>query len=739
MALILNGNCLEKMKEMADNSVDSIVTDPPYGLSFMGKKWDYDVPSVAIWGEALRVLKPGGHLLAFSGSRTYHRMVVNIEDAGFEVRDQIMWIYGSGFPKSLNISKAIDKHLGVEREKVRVDYHPNQMLMREDLNDRPWMQKAKELGYHELAGDKPASPEAEQWDGWGTALKPAHEPIVLARKPPIGTLTENVLEHGIGGLNIDASRIGHNDPDIERKDTTSPTTELHFSGDRAGERGAGPAPEGRFPANILHDGSEEVLARFPEAGGGFGIRGAGRSIYGDGLDNEIGQTVGFGDSGSAARFFKEAQFSKQEMGRFPANVIHDGSQEVVDNFPNTNSTVPSEANKRGGDFPSENTIKLGLKEVQRTGFSDEGSAARYFKEVSFSKQEGRFPANVIHDGSEEVLEQFPETGKSAGGRIGNAEGAFSGLGETGFTTEHEKGDPGFGDSGSAARYFKEVSFSKQEHEPIVLARKPLEGTVAENVLEHDTGGLNIDESRVQYEQNDRLLKGGSYGGNRKNQGGESIFGNGGGEASYEEGLPSGRFPANIIHDGSEEVLEGFPHTTSGDGKPHHITRESQSTSMSGKNYGGRTLNTFGDSGSAARFFYCAKASKSERNAGLEEFDERQMGRNQSSLEGGKMLTGSGNERSNVKQNFHPTVKPIALMEYLCRMITPRGGVVLDPFMGSGTTGIAALRLGFEFIGIEMDKDYADLATARIAHWVDMELEFDDEEVMLKRKPQAEWL
>jgi DNA modification methylase len=585
MALILNGDCLAKMKEMADNSVDSIVSDPPYGLSFMGSKWDYDVPSTAIWREALRVLKPGGHLLAFSGSRTYHRMVVNIEDAGFEVRDQIMWIYGSGFPKSLNISKAIDKHLGVEREKVRVDYHPNQMLMREDLNDRPWMQKAKELGYHELAGDKPASPEAEQWDGWGTALKPAHEPIVLARKPPIGTLTENVLAQGTGGLNIDASRIGHNDPDIERKDTNSPTTELHFSGDRAGERGAGPAPEGRFPANV----------------------------------------------------------------------IHDGSQEVVDNFPSTNSTVPSEANKRGGEFPSENTIKLGLKEVQRTGFNDEGSAARYFKEVSFSKQ---------------------------------------------------------------------------EHEPIVLARKPLEGTVAENVLKHDTGGLNIDACRIETDD-DR---------SRPPRSPNTIYGNGRGtNLTASESNPLGRFPANVIHDGSEEVLEDFPHTTSGDGKPHHITRESQSTSMSGKNYAGRTLNTFGDSGSAARFFYCAKASKSERNAGLEEFDERQMGRNQSSLEGGKMLTGSGNERSNVKQNFHPTVKPIALMEYLCRMITPPGGVVLDPFMGSGTTGIAALRLGFDFIGIELDKDYAELATARIAHWVDMELEFDDEEVMLKRKPQAEWL
>ena len=172
MALILNGDCLTKMKEMADNSVDSIVTDPPYGLSFMGKKWDYDVPSIGIWREALRVLKPGGHLLAFSGSRTYHRMVVNIEDAGFEVRDQIMWLYGSGFPKSLNVSKAIDKHLGAKRETVRKPFSNQQLMMKDGQNERPWQNKAKELGYHETVSDKPASPEAEKWDGWEQLSNP---------------------------------------------------------------------------------------------------------------------------------------------------------------------------------------------------------------------------------------------------------------------------------------------------------------------------------------------------------------------------------------------------------------------------------------------------------------------------------------------------------------------------------------------------------------------------------------
>ena len=196
------GDCLEVMKKMDDNSVDSIVTDPPYGLSFMGKKWDYDVPSIEIWKEALRVLKPGGHLLAFSGSRTYHRMVVNIEDAGFEIRDQIMWVYGSGFPKSLNISKAIDKAAGKEGEIVGENrFGKTSTGQTSGWNNNNVAATGKQIVR------APATDDAKKWEGWGTALKPAHEPIVMARKPLEGTVVENVLEHGTGGLNIDGSRI----------------------------------------------------------------------------------------------------------------------------------------------------------------------------------------------------------------------------------------------------------------------------------------------------------------------------------------------------------------------------------------------------------------------------------------------------------------------------------------------------------------------------------------------------
>ncbi len=371
---IVHDDAMEVLTRMTDNSVDAIVTDPPYGLSFMGKKWDYDVPSVMIWKECLRVLKPGGYLLSFAGSRTYHRMAVNIEDAGFEIRDQIMWLYGSGFPKSHNISKAIDKAAGAEREVIGFD-----QVAASKANKKASGEMNARYRNSEAANDNgatitaPATPEAKQWDGWGTQLKPAHEPIVMARKPFKGTVANNVLEHGTGALNIDASRIDYN-----------------------GEK--------------------------PNIGG----RGA-----------------------------------------------------------------------------------------------------------------------------------------------------------------HTRGD-GYG--------FKAL--------------------------------------------------------------GEDL-----------EADPTGRWPANIIHDGIEDEW--------------------------------------------ARYFYCPKASKAERNAGLEDFPKQGKDRHWAQSEGRK---DEGEQASSFPvANLHPTVKPVALMEYLVRLVSPPGGVVLDPFLGSGTTGVAAIKQGFHFIGIEREADYIPIAEARMTH------------------------
>lgn len=241
--MIYHGDCLEVLRTLPDCSVDAVVTDPPYGLSFMGKRWDYDVPSLEVWAECLRVLKPGGHLLAFAGTRTQHRMAVRIEDAGFEIRDMIAWVYGSGFPKSLDVSKAIDKAAGAERDVTGQMGKCGMATAAENYegNDK----------WSGLRRDNPATDAARQWKGWGTALKPALEPITVARKPLIGTVAENVLRNGTGALNIDGCRVGN---EVLPAMTAGQAKMGTF------ERGVMVTPErtGRWPANLIHDGSEEV-------------------------------------------------------------------------------------------------------------------------------------------------------------------------------------------------------------------------------------------------------------------------------------------------------------------------------------------------------------------------------------------------------------------------------------------------------------------------------------------------
>ena len=248
-ARILLGDCREQMRKLADASVDAIVTDPPYGLGFMGKEWDRGVPGVDVWTEALRVLKPGGHMVAFFGSRTYHRGAVAIEDAGFEVRDQLMWIYGSGFPKSQNLAIALDKRAGA------MEHRGRKMSIAGDNCaegvDRPY---ASGIAAHE-----PITDDAKRWNGWGTALKPAHEPIVLARKPLVGTVAANVLEHGTGAINVDGCRVGDEVLPAQVRGVTCMGTFQGADGNETPER------IGRWPANVMHDGSDEATEHFGDA------------------------------------------------------------------------------------------------------------------------------------------------------------------------------------------------------------------------------------------------------------------------------------------------------------------------------------------------------------------------------------------------------------------------------------------------------------------------------------------
>ncbi len=423
---IIRGDSLKILKTLEPNSVDAIVTDPPYGLSFMGKKWDYDVPTKALWSEVLRVLKPGGHLLSFGGTRTFHRLACAIEDAGFEIRDQIQWIYGSGFPKSHDVSKGIDKAAGAEREAIALNPNHRRLQETETMCGQP------HVGTGALTA--PATDAAKQWQGWGTALKPANEPIVLARKPlSEKTVAQNVLKWGTGALNIDGGRIGFSS-NADKSKVLSPV-----DGIKGYEHHAGAMTGGIKRMDVGH-----------------------------------------------------------AQGRFPANVLFDeAAAEMLD---------------------------------AQSGVSKDGVAVR---------------------------------------RNGNA--------------------------------------------------------------------------------------------------------------------GKGSFPVKI--------KEGSPDSG------------------------------FGGSGGASRFFYVAKASKRERNAGLEGMPERITG-----MSNGAQIHGVGYDKAQsiglnkvtAKQNHHPTVKPIRLMEYLCRLITPPGGVILDPFMGSGSTGVACKNLGFEFIGIEKEKEYVEISRRRIKNNRDFE-------------------
>ena len=319
-----HGDCLEKLKDLPDNSADSIVTDPPYGLSFMNKKWDYDVPSTEIWMECLRVLKPGGHLLSFSGSRTYHRMAVRIEDAGFEIRDQIMWIYGSGFPKSHNIGKAVDKLMGNEREVV--GEKPMNSILKVNRNegwDRPWMHDEEKIK-NSMIETKGQS----EWEGWGTALKPAHEPIVVARKPiSEKSVAENVLKWGTGGLNIDVSRIGTDggtkrSHQAEYPKNENGTEDRSDNWSRSGHDVV-ELNEGRWPANIILDeeagqvlDEQSGIKKGNERKSKFVNYGVGEYGKKDGrktepIPNEIEGTW-YGDKGGASRFFYCAKANKKD-------------------------------------------------------------------------------------------------------------------------------------------------------------------------------------------------------------------------------------------------------------------------------------------------------------------------------------------------------------------------------------------------------------------------------------------
>ena len=606
------GKMQEELDNLEDNSVDSIVTDPPYELNFMNKGWDNS--GVAFqkdtWEKCLRVLKPGGHLLAFGGSRTYHRIACAIEDAGFEIRDTIMWIYGSGFPKSMNIANALEA-------KVKTG-----SANKKDFKKLDGVKGVTQLGYTKMYKEQGARPEdyngrettikvdittdlAKKWSGWGSCLKPAYEPIVVARKPTDGSLVDNIIEYGVGGLNIDECRVP------------------------------------------LENGYE-----FKETN---------RSVRNSDTPVFSSETVGFKNENNTTA-------SASPDGRFPANIITDGSDEVAEGFPNTKSN--------GGSTTMPDFKDAGKKNSQnKVGYNDGDTAERI---------------------------------------------------ESGYTS--------IADEGSAMRYFyvakesnKDIDNITPEVEPVVVARKPCEGSLVNNVLEYGVGGINIDECRVGTEER-TFISGNQINGN--------CYGNFKPESSKEVTV-NGRFPANVILDGSEEVTSGFPVRETQNGS---ITKRYKMNNQVYGEYGYcNTWDSYQDSGSASRYYYCAKASKKDRDEGLDEFEEKRKagyGYDLGYLNAGEWMF---KERQTLKRNTHPTVKPTELMQYLVRLVSPKGATILDPFMGSGSTGKACMienterNADYKFIGIEMTEEYLPIADARIRYWVDREIE---EEVKEDIKPTA---
>jgi site-specific DNA-methyltransferase (adenine-specific) len=309
---LLLGDCLDKLKELEANSVDSIVTDPPYGLAFMGKKWDYDVPSQAIWEECMRVLKPGGHILSFAGSRTYHRMAVRIEDAGFEIRDQIMWIYGSGFPKSHNIGKNVEKRKVGGIKNLKQVGTKQGIKVETGTSGYSYSKEyvaGKSMGGKQISGEIPVYEITNEWEGWGTALKPAHEPIVMARKPLVGTVADNVLEWGVGGINIDSCRVG-NEKVSTHSNGVGNTGDKGIYGTFGNQLGS-EEREGRFPANIILD---EEAGRILDEQSGITYSGPTNQKvkYGGGVFGGGNGRVYEANSGGASRFFYCPKASKKD-------------------------------------------------------------------------------------------------------------------------------------------------------------------------------------------------------------------------------------------------------------------------------------------------------------------------------------------------------------------------------------------------------------------------------------------
>jgi DNA modification methylase len=672
--MILRGDCHDRLKDLDNESVDAVITDPPYNLAFMGRDWDrHDTPLAfqewcQAWAEqCLRVLKPGGYLLAFGGTRTYHRLATGIEDAGFEMRDCLSWNYGSGFPKSQNLS-----------------------------------------------GDR---------EGWGTALKPAHEPIVMARKPFTGTVAENVAEFGTGSINIDGCRIGT-------------STDGQSGEGRSGK--ANPRGHGACELHGLRRDDAQVEVKYcesevaadlqPEVPGQTNDR-AGESP----LPGEVGrETLGLhdGPTGPAGRGDAGAHSEGAARGSRASGDNGGGAGALAEG---SGACPPHQRRQTGQPVGKSDADGLGRTLSGTSEGSSENGAAGSGEQsppVCTCERLGRWPANVLLDEqAAEMLDEQAGEARSAGRYEKGAKGGandFQGPASIpidGLTAAQ------YDDAGGPSRFF----FTAQRHN--------MEGCVTANTAEQSsgprkraddsalgdvaTGGQS--EASTPTEPN-RCPEPTTSGTPKKSSASETSdtqpTPSTGNDASPAP-LPDGHTPTDslVSHAATSEptgTTTTTPNPPKSDGSVEGAMCEDTQKS---EDHGGRASLPV-DTG-AVRFRYVAKASSAEKNAGLVHDLPNDRFRTRRCLECGKNVPEPGAcgcdaliEWVDAKptRNPHPTVKPIDLMRWLVRLVTPPDGVILDPFAGSGTTGIAA---GLElagFIGIERDPEYADIADARIEWW-----------------------
>jgi len=638
MIKLIHGDCLEEMGKLENESVEAIVSDPPYELGFMGKKWDSTgiAYNVELWKECLRVLKPGGHLLAFGGTRTYHRMAVAIEDAGFEVRDMLEWIYASGFPKSRNIGLDIDKINGITKNRGKAFVTAGQSG-----------QKDKDTG-----GDLPAGSNTigaykaqNEYNGFGTALKPAHEPIIMARKPlSEKTIVENVLKYGTGAIDIDGCRIPFKGQDDWNNTLKSNT------GNIAG---------GTFKCSSKSMAKEEVIT---------------------------------------------------QQGRFPANIIC--TDDALNDGVMTKSGAGNKATKNAETF-----LGTGFGGTDNSIWkADSGSKSRYFDIDVWGEKQGML--------------QFPKASKRMKVLIACEESqavckAFRKLGHEAYSCDilpcsgghpewHIQGDvleqldkgwdlmiahpPCTDLAVSGAAWFKEKIKDGRQQRALDFVQKLLDAPIPKIALENPVGVISTkirkpDQTIQPYQFGDSFSK-------------KTCL--------WLKGLPS------LVHTKIVDKGEFITYASGkrmpkwyaekwGKGGERSKTFQGIADAMA-EQWGGK-VDTFNQDvwGEKHGLLQFPKASKRERNEGCEGLP---LGEPPASARS-KPAEGRENPLGKPRSNHHPCVKPISVMSWLIRLVSKEGDTVLDPFMGSGTTGVACKKLDRNFIGIELSSEYYEIAEKRI--------------------------